>query len=107
MLDKLKETARNFGDVYSELKRLKEVPCLVPDDLGKERTTQAGQDYLYQIVNYRYNYKLQTIVTTNAMSMEELKKPWNKGAIEAIVSRLMEMGEWVKLERTENYRLKK
>ena len=44
--------------------KYKGVQCLVLDDLGKQRNTEAAWDYLYQIINYRYENKLQTIVTT-------------------------------------------
>ena len=107
MLDELRKAARERTDFYGAIQRLKDVSCLVLDDLGKEKTTEAGLDYLYQIVDYRYRNKLQTIVTTNALDWTELKNPWNEGAIEPILSRILEMGEWIKIEHAENYRLRR
>ena len=39
------------------------------------------------------------------MCPDELKNPWNAGSIEPIVSRILEMGDWVKINAG-NYRLK-
>src|SRR6185437_12505972 len=38
---------------------------LVLDDLGTESATPWAQEKLYQIINYRYNYQMPTVVTTN------------------------------------------
>lgn len=107
MLDELRERARNHDDFYYTMRKYKDVSCLVLDDLGKEKTTQAGLDYLYQIIDYRYRNGKQTIVTTNAQSMEGLKNRWNEGAIEPLISRLLENGTWVTIREAENRRLKK
>ena len=92
MLDDLRERAKNHNDFYYAMRRYKDVPCLVLDDLGKEKTTQAGLDYLYQIIDSRYRNGKQTIVTMNAQSIEGLKNRWNEDAIEPLISRLLENG---------------
>jgi DNA replication protein DnaC len=79
----------------------------VLDDLGKERTSEARLDYLYQIIDYRYRHGLQTVVTTNALDMEGLKNKWNSDSIEPIVSRLLENGAWVTIRSAKNYRTNK
>ena len=38
---------------------------LVLDDLGSESPTAWAREKLYQLLNYRYNKKLMTVVTTN------------------------------------------
>ena len=103
MLDELRKAAHEHTDFYGLLMKFKSVSCLVLDDWGKEKTTPAGLDYMYQIIDYRYRHGLQTIITTNALTPEGLKNPWNSGAIEPLVSRVLEMGSWVKVE-AENYR---
>ena len=40
-------------------------PLLVLDDLGTESATPWAQEKLYQLVNYRYNYQMPTVFTTN------------------------------------------
>ena len=103
MLDELRKAAHEHTDFYGLLMKFKSISCLVLDDWGKEKTTPAGLDYIYQIIDYRYRHGLQTIITTNALTPEGLKNPWNSGAIEPLVSRVLEMGSWVKVE-AENYR---
>lgn len=47
-----------------------EVPLLVIDDIGTRIPTDAFMDFLYRIVDHRWNYrnKLGTIITTNLNS---------------------------------------
>lgn len=106
MLDELRQTLREHGDFYGMMRRLKDVPCLVLDDLGKEKTTKAGLDYLFQIIDYRYSNGKQTVITTNALTMAELKNPYNADKIEPLISRLLENGDWVTIRSAENYRLR-
>lgn len=47
------------------------VPCLVLDDLGSQRMNAWVASELYLILNYRYMYMLQTVITSN-YSMNEL-----------------------------------
>lgn len=46
-------------------------PVLVLDDLGAHSTTPWAQEKLYQILNYRYNAQLPTVITTNC-ELEDL-----------------------------------
>lgn len=107
MLDKLREAAREKTSFMGTLQWFREVPCLVLDDWGKEKTTQAGMDYLYQIIDYRYQRGMQTIATTNALDMNGLVNPWNADKIEPLVSRIVENGEWVTIRNAKNHRLSK
>lgn len=51
---------------YHELfDRIREAYLLVLDDLGVEQTTPWATEKLFQIINYRYEYCMPTIVTTN------------------------------------------
>jgi len=40
-------------------------PVLILDDLGTESPTPWAQEKLFQILNYRYNARLPTVITTN------------------------------------------
>lgn len=106
MLDELRQAARGNNDFFFDLQKYKDVPCLVLDDLGKERTTKAGLDYLYQIIDYRYRYNRQTIITTNALAPEGLYNPWNVDVMKPIISRILEKGEWVTITDADDYRTK-
>ena len=47
------------------LQRIKMVDLLVLDDFGAERSTPFAEDKLFQIINYRYEERLPTIITTS------------------------------------------
>lgn len=47
------------------LDRIKTADLLVLDDFGSERSTPFAEDKLFQIINYRYEDRLPTIVTTS------------------------------------------
>lgn len=106
LLDEIRQAVRDNEDYHGLIRRFKEVPCLILDDLGKEKQTESGIDYLYQIVDYRYRNNLQTIITTNARTIEELSSLGDEYYITPMVSRVMENGAWVTLEHAEDYRVK-
>ena len=103
LLEELRRADWEHTDFFGLRRMFGEVDCLVLDDWGKEKATDKGMEYLHQIIDYRYRHGKQTIVTTNALNPAELG---DASKIEALVSRLMENGEWVSLKETENYRLK-
>jgi DNA replication protein DnaC len=49
-------------DQYFE--SVKTAPLLVLDDFGEQSTTPWAREKLYQVLNYRYNGRLPTVVTT-------------------------------------------
>ena len=105
LVDELREANRDNSSRYYELmKTYKEVPCLVLDDMGKERTTRAGLDYVYQIVDYRYRHELQTVATTNAPDSDTLSRWGEEEYIVPIVSRIRGRGAWVTIENVQDYR---
>lgn len=58
---------------YDQLfERVKTTPLLVLDDFGEQSATPWAQEKLYQVLNYRYNAQLPTVVTTSR-SLEELE----------------------------------
>ena len=77
---------RDFDNQKERLKKIKNVPLLVLDDLGKEKITDWNREKLFEIVNARYEDYLSIIITTND-NPRELE--CNVG--EAIYSRLCEM----------------
>ncbi len=66
-----------------------EADLLILDDLGAEKTTEFVEGELYNIINYRYNNKLPTIITSNINWNDlESKYPMNG---KRIASRISEM----------------
>jgi len=67
LLDHLRATYRPTSEVaYDErFEQVRTAPLLILDDLGTQSTTPWAQEKLYQIINYRYNERLPTVITTN------------------------------------------
>ena len=105
LINDLRYAAQEHLDFHDQMKLIKQTSCLILDDFGKETTTDAGLSYLYEIINYRYTHNLQTIITTNASTPKALENKWNADKIEAIISRVLEHGEWVNID-ADNFRLK-
>lgn len=106
LLNEMRKSYQNH-EFFSVRKKFYNAPCLVLDDLGKEKATEKGIEYLYQIIDYRYRHGMQTIITTNATNMNELTNSLNASVIEPLVSRIVENGEWVTIRNAKNFRLTK
>ncbi len=67
LLDHLRAAYRPAAEVpYDEMfERVRNAPVLVLDDLGTQAPTPWAQEKLFQLVNYRFNARLPTVVTTN------------------------------------------
>ncbi|MCL4368652.1 MAG: ATP-binding protein [Actinobacteria bacterium] len=67
LLDHLRSTFGPTSTIqYDDLfEKVRTTPLLVLDDLGTENATPWAEEKLYQILNYRYNEKLPTVITTN------------------------------------------
>ncbi|MCL6638664.1 MAG: ATP-binding protein [Firmicutes bacterium] len=64
----------------------REVPVLVLDDLGAHNYTEWTRNKIYGIINYRLNYSLPTVITTN-LNLEELGEALGKRT----TSRILQM----------------
>lgn len=67
LLDHLRATFAPTSEIaYDELfDNVRNVNLLVLDDLGAENGTAWATEKLFQIINYRYNYRMPTVITTN------------------------------------------
>ena len=67
LLDYLRATfAPDSNVAYDDLlDRIKTVDLLVLDDMGADRSTPFAEDKLFQIINYRYERRLVTIITSS------------------------------------------
>ncbi len=72
-LDHLRSTFSPDSKVsYDQLfEKVKTAPLLVLDDFGEQTTTPWAREKLYQVINYRYNARLATVITTR-YSLEEI-----------------------------------
>jgi DNA replication protein DnaC len=55
------ESKVSYDQVFE---RVKKAPLLIFDDFGEQSTTPWAQEKLYQVINYRYNARLPTVITT-------------------------------------------
>jgi DNA replication protein DnaC len=69
LLDHLRTTMVPESKIhYDEVfKGVKTSPLLILDDLGTEAMTPWAREKLYQIINYRYNARLPTVLTTRSL----------------------------------------
>jgi len=57
-----------YDNIFNQVKTTK---LLILDDLGTQNATPWAREKLYQILNYRYETRLPTVITTSA-SLEEI-----------------------------------
>lgn len=67
LLDKLRstfspETEQTYDEMFT---RMRNVDCLVLDDLSAQVTTKWAEEKLFQLINHRYNECSTTFVTSN------------------------------------------
>ncbi|MFC1950095.1 ATP-binding protein [Chloroflexota bacterium] len=75
-LDHLRSTFSPESKVsYDQLfERVKTAPLLILDDFGEQSTTPWAREKLYQVINYRYNARLATVITARG-SLDEIDSP--------------------------------
>lgn len=86
-LDHLRSTFSPESKVsYDQLfERVRTAPLLILDDLGTQTTTLWAQEKLYQVINYRYNAQLPTVITTNC-SIDEMDNPISSRLVDPKIS---------------------
>ncbi|MGQ9585663.1 MAG: ATP-binding protein [Anaerolineae bacterium] len=67
LLDHLRATFAPGSTITfdEQFEAVRTVPVLILDDLGTQSSSPWAQEKLYQLINYRYNARLPTVVTTN------------------------------------------
>ena len=75
-LDHLRSTFGPDSKIsYDQLfESVKTTPLLMLDDFGEHSTTPWAREKLYQVINYRYNARLATVITTRS-TLEEFDSP--------------------------------
>jgi DNA replication protein DnaC len=86
LLDHLRATFAPSSDMpYDALfDKVRESELLVLDDFGAENSTAWATEKLFQLINYRYNYRMPTVITTNHRLLAQMD--------ERIRSRLSDLG---------------
>jgi DNA replication protein DnaC len=90
-LDHLRSTYSPDSKIsYDQLfEKVKKAPLLVLDDLGEQISTPWVKEKLYQVINYRYNAKLPTVVTTRYAPdeiVENLESPISSRLVDRKIS---------------------
>ncbi|MFC2067532.1 ATP-binding protein [Chloroflexota bacterium] len=65
------ESKRSYDQLFEKVKT---APLLVLDDFGEQSTTPWAREKMYQVVNYRYNAQLATVITTRYSLQEILEE---------------------------------
>ena len=73
---------------------LKKCHYLFIDDLGVEKQTEWAFEELFNIVDFRYAWRLPMIISSN-LTLKELGEGWSK----RIVRRIMESGDIIELTK--------
>ncbi|WP_029215540.1 ATP-binding protein [Kallotenue papyrolyticum] len=76
LLDALRATfgGEGVGAYDKVFYEVRATPFLILDDFGAHSATPWAKEKLYQILNYRYNAQLATVITTN-QTLEEIDPP--------------------------------
>ncbi len=100
LLDHLRATfAPTSTTVYDQLfSSMREAELLVLDDLGSEQNSSWASEKLFQLLNYRYNSRFPTVITTNNLRLQSVD--------ERIRSRLTDKSlvTEVTMDRVQDYR---
>jgi len=65
--------------------KIKKMPILVLDDFGEHAATPWAQEKLYQLMNYRYNARLATVMTT-CLNLEEIENRVSSRMVDPSIS---------------------
>lgn len=74
LLDHLRAAFAPTSEVpYDEMfDKVREAGLLVLDDLGAENSTAWATEKLFQLINYRYNFRMPTVITTNNRLLSQM-----------------------------------
>jgi len=103
LLDHLRAAfAPSSNEVYDQLfAKMREAEVLILDDLGAQQSSQWANEKLFQLLNYRYNMGMPTVITANLKGIQ--------GLDERIRSRLSDTAlvHTIHMDRAYDYRPKR
>ncbi len=89
LLDWLRYSYSSDDTTYeNRFEEIKNVRCLVLDDLGTQNATSWAKEKLFQIINHRYNHHLPTVITTNVDLFEIEERVSSRLQDRALVTRI-------------------
>jgi DNA replication protein DnaC len=102
LLDRLRssynpQNPRAFDEAFESVRT---IPILILDDLGAQSGTAWADEKLFQLINYRYNACLPTVITTN-LRVSEMESRLASRLTDPQVSTILLMGRfdfWGKAE---------
>ncbi|HLZ59431.1 MAG TPA: ATP-binding protein [Ktedonosporobacter sp.] len=100
LLDHLRATfAPKSEELYDQLfSKMREAEVLVLDDMGAQQSSPWANEKLFQLLNYRYNMEMPTVITANLKGLQ--------GIDERIYSRLHDVSlvSRINMDRARDYR---
>jgi DNA replication protein DnaC len=95
LLDRLRSSfnpqdPRAYDDVFEQVRN---VPLLILDDLGSQTGTPWAEEKLFQLLNYRYNACLPTVITTS-LTVKEMDARLASRLTDPQVSTILLMGRF-------------
>jgi DNA replication protein DnaC len=100
LLDHLRAAfAPTATEVYDQLfSKMREAELLILDDLGSQQSSPWANEKLFQLLNYRYNLSMATVITGNPKGIQSVD--------ERIRSRLCDTGlvRTILMDRARDYR---
>lgn len=98
LLGDIRRVIKHEDETSDLMELIKSAPLLVLDDLGAEKPSEWVTEQLFVLLNARLLRGNQTVITTNLVSADDLITRLGGVAGQRIVSRLVEMCQWVRLE---------
>ena len=95
LLDYLRATfAPDAEEHYDDaFMKMRETELLVLDDLGAEQSTPWANEKLFQLLNYRYNGRLATVITTNKIGFTGIENRIRSRLSDTRLVRVVTLGE--------------
>jgi len=74
------------------IEEIKKSPLLILDDLGMESATPWAREKIYQILNYRYNARLATMITVTNPALESIDARLRSRLMDPRISNVVPIG---------------
>jgi DNA replication protein DnaC len=84
------QNPKAFDDLFEQVRN---APLLIMDDLGSQSGTAWAEEKLFQLVNYRYNACLPTVITTS-VPFNEIERRLRTRITDPQVSSIQSMGRF-------------
>ena len=76
------ESTISYDELFEEIKKCQ---VLILDDFGEQSATSWAQEKLYQLMNYRYNARLATVITT-CLLLDDIESRFSSRMVDPSIS---------------------